>query len=165
MMRSRSCALFAALIVTVCGCSPGKGPFLQVQFCLADEREIADLANMMQLIARSEGMKFGDRSKEATEELARINKSIQEPAFNGEIIIMRVYGRDGMGMSATNLAPVTDQITVGFSEGSDPSKARRFADAVIDRLEERWEIVPVPANHGAIPLYACIEKSKAAEIH
>jgi hypothetical protein len=60
-------------------------------------------------------------------------------------------------VTAGNLGLPGYQVALGFSEGSNPSDAHRFAQMVVSKLEEHWhvEIVPDPAKSGALPMKNC----------
>src|SRR3954471_9305438 len=51
------------------GCSQGKRPFLMVQFCLADQADLAELKQELKSIAQAEGMEFIDGSEAAKQGL------------------------------------------------------------------------------------------------
>jgi len=164
MSMSRWRCMLAALcsVFALCGCTAGKGPFLQVQMCLTDKSELSDLTAIMQSLAQSEGMKFVDRSDEATKEMEQLNKGVSglRPFFSGRVVIMSIRRHDGLGMSAGNLDDSLVQFSVGFGEGAaDPRDARKFADKAIGMFEQHWDVIPVPAERGAFPLATCKENS------
>ena len=74
---------------------------------------------------------------------------------SGPFINMGVEGEDGMGLTAGNLSLPGYQVAVGFGDGSDPVRARAFAERVVNRLKTRWDVETVPAGEGAFPLKAC----------
>ena len=73
-----------------------------VQFCVNSEEDIAAVMAVLKSFATSEGMKFGDRSAGATEEMARLK--VDNPALHGQyldpIVLVSISRGDGLGMSA-----------------------------------------------------------------
>jgi hypothetical protein len=63
----------------------------------------------------------------------------------------------GVGVTVSNLGLPGFQVALGFSEGSRPREAQRFAETVIRKLEARWRVqtVPIPAESGARPMSGC----------
>lgn len=154
MMNMRSCivsAVLISLLFMLHGCAPGKRPFLIVQLCLGDERNLADFSSMMRSIAQSEGMKFVDGSAETKKDL----KIMSAPHQTGPVINMGFDREDGVGLMAGDLGSPDYQVAVGFSEGSNPTGAHAFADRVVGRLKTRWHVDNVPAGKGAFPMRTC----------
>lgn len=144
-------AVLISLLGMLYGCAPGKRPFLIVQLCLGDERNLAGFTSMMRSIAQSEGMKFVDGSAETKKDL----KAIGAPHQTGPVINMGFDRDDGVGLMAGDLGSSDYQVAVGFSEGSNPSDAHAFADRVVGRLKTRWHVDTVPAGKGAFPMQTC----------
>ncbi len=144
-------AVLISLLGMLYGCAPGKRPFLMVQLCLGDERNLSEFTSMMRSIAQSEGMKFVDGSAETKKDL----KVIGAPQHPGPVINMGFDREDGVGLMAGDLGSPDYQVAVGFSEGSNPSGAHAFADRVVSRLKTRWHVETVPAGKGAFPMKTC----------
>jgi hypothetical protein len=144
-------SVMISLVAVLVGCTSGKPPFLTVQLCLGDERNLADFAGMIHSIAESERMKFLDGSAETKRDL----KVIGAPHHSGPVINMGLESEDGVGLMAGDLDSSDYQMAIGFSEGSNPSGAHEFAESVISRLKTRWEVETVPAGKGAFPKSTC----------
>jgi hypothetical protein len=146
-------AMCLVLSCSTFGCTPGKRPFLMVQMCLQDERELADLTRIMKSIAESNGLTFVDRSQETKAELNEIRKS----APNTPIATLNIgtIDPDGVGFSAGNLGMGSTEVVVGFSEGSNSSKAHLLADTVVKELQLHWKLETVPSDKGAFPNPNC----------
>jgi len=159
VMRIKSyilCAAVISLLGMIYGCAPGKRPFMQVQLCLRDAQGLSEFTRLMQSVAKSEGMKFIDGSEKTKSELTAIHGH----APTTPIINLGVEGVDGVGLMAGDLGVADYQVSVGFSEGSSPAEAHRFADTVVNRLKTQWHVDTVPAGKGAFPVANCAEKSE-----
>jgi hypothetical protein len=157
-MRIKSYIFFVVVISLLgvfYGCTPGKRPFLMVQLCLRDQRNLALFTSMMKSVAQSENMVFIDRSAATEVELRSTDRVLEKLKQNTPIINLGIQGKDGVGMSAGNLGLPNYQVALGFSEGSNPSEAHKFADVVVKRLEEQWHVETVPAGAGARPMKTC----------
>jgi hypothetical protein len=148
------------LSCALCGCTPGKRPFLIVQMCMRDEHELPKLTQLMQSISQSEGMRFIDNSENTKAELDEIRKTT--PNTPTSTLNIGASDDDGVGFGASNLGLPNDQVAVGFSEGSNPLKAHRFADMVVGKIRKLWYVVPVPPGRGALPIPNCAELSQQA---
>jgi hypothetical protein len=158
-MRTRPCivARFAAVATLVLagalvGCTQGKRPFLIVQLCFKDDQELADFTRLVESIAYSEGMVYVDNSGPTERGLAALNA----PGRLAPVINIGVHDDDGVGLGVGNLGLPKWQVAVGFSEGSKPAEARRFADAVAGQLRARWHVEAVPEGRGALPIQNCL---------
>jgi len=60
-----------------------------------------------------------------------------------------------MGVTAGNLGLPGYEVALGFSEGSSGAEAREFANKVVKRLEQHWQVEIVPAGTGAKPMGGC----------
>ena len=71
-----------------------------VQFCVNSEEDIAAVMAVLKSFATSEGMKLGDRSAGATEEMARLK--VDNPALHGQyldpIVLESISRGDGLGL-------------------------------------------------------------------
>jgi hypothetical protein len=156
-MRSRhrcSKTVFVALVATaMAGCRQGEGPFLQVQFCLTKAAGADELKRVLREIARDEGMEFGDRSADTTEELRSMGNSVP-PEVRQSFPIIKVGVRRGdIGVGGGNLGLGPNQVALGFSR--DSPAARLFANRTVHRLQQTWRLVKVPNDRGAFPLKDC----------
>ena len=136
----------AALILFALPSCIGKGPFQQVQLCLHDQASTDLFIQTMKEISLAHGMKFTDRSIETNRELTTLNV---KP--NYEVMNISGIRKDGVSWGAGNTGLSAFEVSIGFGEGSNPSGAHEFANAVIDALEQRWDIYRVPENQGAFP--------------
>lgn len=148
-----SAAMVFVALVVVGGCAPGKGPFLQVQLCVHDRSGVQKFVDEMHNLAAEKSMSLVDRSSEARRDLEAMGQI--SPRDPKRILRLRVAGEKGIGVSAANFGLATYQITLSFSEGSDPLKARQFASEVIQRLRQHWNVSIVPPNRGALPMKGC----------
>jgi hypothetical protein len=146
--------LFAG--VGIAGCAPGKRPFLIAQVCLRTAQDVTEFTQQLQLIAKSEGAKFIDDSQNTEKHLraagnANVDKMISRPVIN-----MGIEPGHGIGLTAANLG-LGNGVAIGFSEGSNPPEAHKFADRVISQLGQHWrlEFVANPAQSGALPMENC----------
>lgn len=138
------------LVVSMPTACASQDPFLMVQLCLRDTSGVASFESMMRSISESQHMAYGDRSIESQKELTALHVSP-----NYKLINIAADRSDGVGWGAGNLGLSAYQVAIGFSAGSNPAAAHRFANIVVDRLKQRWHVYVVPAGHGALPLKAC----------
>jgi hypothetical protein len=150
----RICAL-ATLALMLCGCWGVKPPILLVQTCVHDNAGAAQLLDELRVVASSSGMQFVDNSSAAKRDLEIVGYSGRERDDGSPVINVDVRRSDGMGVSAINVGLPGYQIALGFSEGSDQLEARRFADDVVKRLEQHWQVEKVPPGSGALPKPGC----------
>ena len=136
----------------------GKRPFLMVQVCLGSEKNLPVFIGVMRSIARSESMKFIDNSAQTQKDLESIGENIPHAKPTGQIVNIGVERGDGVGLGAGNLGLPKNQVAIGFSEGANSRDARKFADAVVHRLGERWSVEVVPPNEGARGMKTCSEQ-------
>jgi hypothetical protein len=152
--------LFGACVLVIvsfllAGCALGKRPFLMVQMCLSNAKGIDEFIRELKSVAAAEKLKFVDNSGNAERELKEVGYAGRERTGGSRVIDVRVIRNDGMGIGASNVGLPGYQVAMGFSEGSDPSEAHRFADAVIKRLEQHWRVEKVPPGTGALPKPDC----------
>lgn len=157
-MNLRSCVFALAGLAfasALQGCQ-GKRAFMIQEVCLRNAEDLSAFTREIHLIADSEGAQFLDRSVDTQKELNTIDHSF-EGARNKPVINMGFQHTDGVGLTVTNLGLPGYQVAVGFSEGSNPAEARKFAQMVVGKLEEHWHIetVPNPAESGALPMKNC----------
>jgi hypothetical protein len=138
------------------GCIPtGQPPFRMVQLCLNDAKGLSDFTAILQSIARSERMEFGDRSAQTEAELRAVGKASGGLKAPAPVVNMGIRGERGIGVGASNLGTPGYQVVLGVSEGRPPEEAHRFADRVVARLSEHRRVEPVPGGQGAFPLKGC----------
>lgn len=109
----------------------------------------------MQSIAQSEHMTFIDNSAATQKDLESVDHTLEKLHQTSPVINIGVEREDRTGLGAGNLGLSTYEVAVGFSEGSNPSEAHRFADMVVKRLGELWHVETVPAGTGARPMKTC----------
>jgi hypothetical protein len=161
--KSSICRVICLTLVclTICGCGLGKHPFLMVQLCVEDSAGLSRLRQELDAIARDEHMHIGDTSAATRDSLDRIdnafreespdsprNSSINVPA---QLINIRVYGDDGLSLSAGNIGLSDYDIVIGFSEGDRAAASRQFSLRVINRLKRNWRVRTIPSGQGALP--------------
>jgi hypothetical protein len=158
MIGQKVLAAVAVLVVGAgtSGCVPGKRPFLIAQVCLRTAQDVTTFTQELELIAKSEGAVFIDASKNTEKDLreggnTNVDKMISRPLIN-----MGIERGHGIGLMAGNLG-LRNGVAIGFSEGSNPIEAHRFADRVVSKLGQKWhvEFVPNPAESGALPMANC----------
>jgi hypothetical protein len=147
--------IFGVMTAAISACAEGKRPFLMVQICLGDARNLALLKQEMRAVAQIESMRFIDGSAETKRGLDIVDKEGAAHELNGPVIHMAVERPDSMGVGASNLGLPGYQVVLGFSEGSNPQEARQFAGRVVDRMAANWRIHTVAPGTGAMPLEDC----------
>jgi hypothetical protein len=152
-LRMSSALAVASLLL--CGCTQGKRPFEIVQMCVQNTEGVNQLRDELKAIAATKEMKFIDNSAGTKRDLQNVGYPGRERADGSPVINMAVLREDGMGVGAGNLGLPGYQVALGFSEGSNPSEARRFAGDVIKQLEGHWHVDTVPSGSGAMPKPGC----------
>ncbi len=149
--------IFILLACVLPGCAPGKRPFLIAQVCLSTAEEVTTFTRELKSIARSEGVKFIDNSENTQNELHAIGNPHLEKTMTRPIINMGIERGHGIGLIANNVGSPGGEVAIGFSEGWNPPAAHQFAQRVIGELKQHWpiEIVPNPAESGALPMTNC----------
>ena len=160
-MQTRKFHMFVltalALAGTLYGCAPGKRPFLIAQICLAGSQDLSDFTRELQSIAQAERGRFIDTSADTKRGLGTVGYASAERTKGSPVVNMGIDLGHGVGVTVSNLGLPGFQVALGFSEGSKPREAHRFAEAVIRKLEARWRVqtVPNPAESGALPMPGC----------
>lgn len=126
-----------------------------MQICVVDERGVAEVKNVMRAVARSENLQFIDNSAQEAHDLkdTGADKALKRDASHA--VDIHIEGENGLGVTAGNLGLPPYQVGVGFTEGSDPPKARRLANHLITSLSQRFNVQPVPSNEGMLPMKGC----------
>lgn len=106
--------------------------------------------DMMKAISRSQHMRFVDGSAATENDLLSLKAS---PHYR--LINIGADREDGMGWGAGNLGLSAYEVAIGFSVGSNPAEAHRFADMVVGTLKQKWQVYVVPPGRGALPLKNC----------
>lgn len=156
-LKSRERALTAVvLVVILCGCQ-GKRPFVIAQVCLESVQDQSALRRELQSIAQSESAKFIDTSEDTEKGLRAIGNPNLQETLSRPIINIGIDRGSGVALTASNVGTRGNEVAIGFSEGSNPSEAHKFAKVVVGALEQHWhvEIVPNPAESGALPMKNC----------
>jgi hypothetical protein len=143
------------IALMLCGCTPGKLPFLIVQTCLNDEAGVEAFVAKMQAIAFAEHMDFADNSEDVAQLQKNSGDSGQEKTHGSRVLHVSIRRADGVGTTATNLGLPGFEVALGFSEGSDAEFAHAFADRVMAQLSDHWKFVIVPSGTGAKPRGGC----------
>lgn len=145
-----------ALAGTLSGCAPGKGPFLIAQVCLKNTQDLEAFTREMQLIAQSDRARFIDRSADTQKEFDALGHP-REGARTTPVVNMGIERGNGIGLMVGNLGLPGYEVAVGFSEGTNPPEAHRFARMVVGKLQEHWhvEFVSDPQKSGALPMQGC----------
>jgi len=117
--------------------------------CVQNNAGVALLVEELKAVADSKNMKFTDNGEETKRGLEVIGHPDRQRADGSPLINVGVLREDGMGLGAGNLGLPGYQVALGFSEGSDKSQARHFADDVIKLLEQNWHVETVPPGSGA----------------
>jgi len=149
MKRYVALAVFLLLLSLFSGCT-GKHSFLMVQLCLRNEQNVAVFTEMMKSISQSQRMDFTDGGVITQKGLTKLKTSPNYP-----LIYVGANRKDGVGWEGGNLGLSAYEVALGFSEGSNPADARRFADLVISELNKRWSVYVVPTGRGALPMKSC----------
>lgn len=151
----RTVAAFFLSMALLGACGVGRYPFLQVQMCLGDAQNLEAFRREMQAIAQAQRMTFDDQSARAQSELDVVDNEHVAHDPRGPVLELSVRTEDGWGVSAGNIGLSRYEVSLGFSEGDNPAEARRFADLVVRRLSQRWRVMRVPDDRGALPMPEC----------
>lgn len=143
--------LIVAMYVSLTACSREQSAFEQVQICAEDERGVAELKNVMQAVAQAENLRFIDNSPSQTRDLGKVGADRDV----SHAIDLHIEGEGGLGVTAGNLGLPTYQVGLGFTEGSDPAKARHLANHLISGLSQHWSVQRVPSSQGILPMRGC----------
>jgi hypothetical protein len=157
MVGKRVLAAFVVLVVAgTSGCVPGKRPFLIAQVCLRTAQDVTAFTQELALIAKSEGAILIDDSKNTEKDLRGVGNTNVDKMISRPLINMGIELGHGIGLMAGNLG-LGSGVAIGFSEGSNPTEAHKFADRVVSELGQKWhvEFVPNPAESGALPMANC----------
>jgi hypothetical protein len=130
-----------------------KRPFLMIEVCVRDEHELSELTQLLRSIAVSDGMSFTDYSRKTSANLSERRKPT--PMAPTENLDMGAFDPDGAGFGVSDTKMFSNQITIGFSEGSNPSKAHRIADEVAYKLKAHWQVGQVPSGGRVLPNLHC----------
>lgn len=149
-------ALVLAATLNACESGKAKRPFLIAEVCLRTADDLSTFTRDMHSIAESERATFIDRSASTQKELDATGHSL-EGARTRQVVNMGVERGNEMLVMVSNLGLPGYQVALGFSEGSNPLLAHRFADAVVRKLEQRWHVETVgnPTEAGAQPMKNC----------
>jgi hypothetical protein len=141
------------LVYSLFGCTPVKRPFLFIQMCVRDEHDLSDLTELLRSIAESGGMQFSDYTKRTTGN--RGDRRDTTPVTLTENLNMGVFDRDGVGFGVAGTNVFTNQISVAFSEGSNPTKAHRFAEEVRYKLNANRRAQLISSEVTVLPNLHC----------
>lgn len=141
------------LVCSLFGCTPVKPPFLFIQMCVRDAHDLSDLTELLRSIAVSDGMQFSDYTKRTTGNPG--DRHNTTPTTLTENLNMGVFDRDGVGFGVADTKVFANQISVAFSEGSNPTKAHRFAEEVIYKLNANRRAPLVSSDLTLLPNLHC----------
>lgn len=153
-MLGRSAVLIVCLVIAAC--THGKRPFLLVQVCLPTPGDRAHFIQTIQAIGAKDHMAYVDRSASTEGELKATDHVLSKLGQHSPVMNLGLQGDDGVGLGAGNLGLPDHQFAVGFSEGSNPAKAHRFAEDVVSKLKEMWHVEVVTQGQGARGMRSCI---------
>lgn len=142
--------ILCSLVGILSGCT-GKGPFRMVQLCLHDEQNVALFKDTMKSLSKSHGMNYVDRSAASQRESIALKLKQAYPLIN-----IGGIGKDGTSWGAGNGGLPAYEVGLGFTEGSNPAAAHRFADMVIRELKQKWPVDVLPPGRGAFPMKTCM---------
>jgi hypothetical protein len=130
-------------------------PFLMVQMCVVDQTGVAKLKDVMRSIAKLEDLTYIDNSAQQGASLKAMgaDKLLKQDAALA--IDVHLEGDRGLGVSAGNLGLPPYQVALGFTEGTDATKAHRLSDRLVKALAQLWQIETVPQGQGALPMKTC----------
>lgn len=127
-------------------CSGGQRSLLQVQLCFANAEDMAHFVEVMRSVSESNHMQYRDRSAVTRKELATLQQS---PGYS--VLNVSAHDAAGVGWAGGNLGLSAYEVSIGFTEGTNPAAGHAFAEDVIRRLSSRWAVYKVPSNRGALP--------------
>lgn len=136
-------------------CDRGKRPFALARVCLPTQRDVPAFLNEIRHLGAAEHMEFFDRTSATKAEREALNKPSVFPRNDGFVLNVGVLRRDGMGVTTSELGGPGFQVGLGFSEGSNPAEARRFEQAIISKLRQRWYVEVQSGDTGLQPLARC----------
>jgi hypothetical protein len=132
---------------------PVKRPFLFIQMCVRDEHDVSELTELVRSIAVSDGMKFGDYSKKTMGNPGDHRNTT--PTTLTENLDMAAFDRDGVGFGVADTKIFANQISIAFSEGSNPTKAHRIAEEVLYKLKVNRRAQLVSSDGRVLPNLHC----------
>ena len=91
-------------------------------------------------------MDYQDRSAVTQKELVTLEQAPDYPVLN-----ISAHDAAGVGWGGGNLGLSAYEMSIGFSEGTNPAAGHAFAEDVIQRLGTKWTVYEVPSNRGALP--------------
>jgi hypothetical protein len=149
-------------VVIVCsvvlgGCMQGKRPFMQAQICLPGPQDRAAFIRMIRAVGEVNHMTYLDRSASTEGELRATDHVLSNLGQHDPVMNLGLLGKDNVDMTATNLGLPKHEIVIGFSEGSDPARAHRLADEVVNELKQKWHVELVPQGQGARGMKWCVQ--------
>lgn len=151
--------LFSVLIVcsAVLGaCTQGKRPFVQAQICLPGPQDRAAFIRLIRAVGEANHMSYIDRSSDTEAELRATDHVLSKLGQHDPVMNLGLLGKGGLNITAANLGLPQHEIVIGFSEGSDPARAHRLADEVLNELKQKWHVELVPQGQGARGMKVCV---------
>jgi len=138
------------------GCSGGRRPVVQIQFCVEDERGMSLLKNVLRKSAADAGLPYIDYSTKRIPQLKATGASLAFLRKPEDYFEAWATHESDAGFSAGNLGLSSFEVSIGFNGGGDNgAEARSLAKNVISDLSKHWRIDLVPENRGALPTDRC----------
>ncbi len=158
-MSVRLCQIIArtglvGFVAALGGCS-AQQQFYAVQVCPVPPADFSKLAEVMRRNAERESLSFVNNSTDLQTSLSNIDAETDLPADRSLLIDLHIEGANGLGVTAGNLGLYASQVSLGFTEGGDPIKARRLKDSLIRDLGAIWTVTRVDHTRGIQPDPAC----------
>lgn len=138
--------LIVFAILEIGGCA--KRTSTAVVVCLKDDQGVLEFKELMRSEAIWEQAELQDSSTETQQTLQRI----QGPAIG---IHMSLKKPNGATLLAANLAMPSNQVMLGFFDGSDKADAQKFANKIIGDIKARWYVEEIPTGTLKAPLENC----------
>lgn len=154
-------SLFAVLSlisvsVLVEGCWSARESFLSIQMCVVDHAGVERLKDAMRAVAKSENLEFIDNSATQGRDLKAVGADKLLKRDAALAIDLHIEGEGGMGVTASNLGLPPFQVALGFTEGSDATKANRLSSRLVAAISQRWHVEKIARGTGALPVATCM---------
>lgn len=153
--RLRKTLWIAALAACLHGCFQSQEAFLIVQTCVVNKEGATQLLGIMRQVAALENAQFINNGSNPANGLrdTGADKRLNEDASLA--IDAHIEEGTGTGVSAGNLRLRPYQVAFGFTEGSQPARAHRLADRLVQELSRHWPVQKVPQGQGVLPMPSC----------
>lgn len=153
---ARTAGLVTAVIVLLlCSCAAGERPSRLVQLCVRNDEGVSQFRTELKALASERHMKFAENGDEVRLDLEKAGYISPGQKKGDPVINITVEREDGLGLNALNVGLHTYQVAIGFSGGRDQAEGRQFAEEVIARLRQKWNVEDVPKGTGVLPSDTC----------